>query len=210
MSSNQRPQRSANNGNRGNPAPPESAVSNAAQVHADLLQSPGRPAGEAGQEPQHQVGSALNAETFLQGIQAIATANAGALTTSMTAVTQAMNNFLMRAYSGLIAGVEMILKEDLDLPNHLSGLKNSFLKISFLNVQDLLTVRRQLLPRILRNQKELETKETYDSEGMGSTLNDSGLQGSPDNPDSPDSPDSPDNPRITIHTRLLCICINNI
>ena len=93
MSSNQRPQRSASNGNRGNPAPPEGAVSNAAQVHADLLQSPGRPAGEAGQEPQHQVGSALNAETFLQGIQAIATANAGALTTSMTAVTQAMNNF---------------------------------------------------------------------------------------------------------------------
>ena len=93
MSSNQRPQRSASNGNRGNPAPPEGAVSNAAQVHADLLQSPGRPAGEAGQEPPHQVGSALNAETFLQGIQAIATANAGALTTSMTAVTQAMNNF---------------------------------------------------------------------------------------------------------------------
>ena len=128
MSSNQRPQRSASNGNRGNPAPPEGAVSNAAQVHADLLQSPGRPAGEAGQEPQHQVGSALNAETFLQGIQAIATANAGALTTSMTAVTQAMNNFAAQQQAQLQTFQQAWVRPiDLKMRRWVSGYSNSMI-----------------------------------------------------------------------------------
>lgn len=55
----------------------------------------------------------------------------------------------------MIAGVEQIEKIDLAIPNHLSGLQAQMIKISFRNVQDLMAVRKVLLPRILKNKQEM-------------------------------------------------------
>ena len=39
---------------------------------------------------------------------------------------------------------EVLEKEDLDMPNHLSGKKHKFLKVSFNTVSDLMDVRNKL------------------------------------------------------------------
>ncbi len=45
----------------------------------------------------------------------------------------------------------MVEKEDLDLPNHLSGIRQTYLKIIFDNTKDLISVRNELLRIISRN-----------------------------------------------------------
>ena len=53
-------------------------------------------------------------------------------------------------------------KEDLDLVNHLSGKTQKYLKLSFKNIQDLMTVRAELLLVVEKNKKEKETSEAYE------------------------------------------------
>jgi hypothetical protein len=50
---------------------------------------------------------------------------------------QETNAFLSKKYSGLVTSMEVVRKEDLDLANHLVGLKQTFLKLSFLTTTDL-------------------------------------------------------------------------
>lgn len=51
-------------------------------------------------------------------------------------------NFLMRKFEGCFCSV--ISKEDLDLPNHLSGLQHRFIKIAFNTVSELIECKSQL------------------------------------------------------------------
>jgi hypothetical protein len=60
--------------------------------------------------------------------------------------------FLRRRYEGKINNVEVVDKEDLDLKNHLSGLTQKYLKVVFATVQDLMDVRREVLPMVKKNQ----------------------------------------------------------
>jgi DNA polymerase epsilon subunit 1 len=69
--------------------------------------------------------------------------------------------YLHRAFDGQISDMEMITKTDLELPNHLSGLQNSFMKLSFRNNSDLMQVRRKLQPIIERNKRKQEQIDTY-------------------------------------------------
>ncbi|CAN8013629.1 unnamed protein product [Ixodes persulcatus] len=66
---------------------------------------------------------------------------------------QEVISFLTRKYQGTIVRVEQVPKEDLDLPNHLVGLKRTYLKLLFLSVSDLIKVRKELLPAIRKNQE---------------------------------------------------------
>ncbi|XP_030369181.1 DNA polymerase epsilon catalytic subunit A [Scaptodrosophila lebanonensis] len=77
--------------------------------------------------------------------------------------------FLGRKYSGQIAGLEHIIKEDLDLPNHLSGLQQRYLKLSFLNQTAMTKVRRELMSAVRRN-KEREKSNTYYMQMLASSL----------------------------------------
>ncbi len=45
----------------------------------------------------------------------------------------------------MISHIDYVDKEDLDLVNHLSGKTQKYLKLSFKNIQDLMTVRAELL-----------------------------------------------------------------
>lgn len=63
--------------------------------------------------------------------------------------------YLNKKFTGMIASIEMLDKEDLDLHNHLTGLKKTYIKLSFHNVKELIKVKGQLLP-IVRKNKERE------------------------------------------------------
>ncbi|CAN7979975.1 unnamed protein product, partial [Ixodes pacificus] len=73
---------------------------------------------------------------------------------------QEVISFLTRKYQGTIVRVEQVPKEDLDLPNHLVGLKRTYLKLLFLSVSDLIKVRKELLPAIRKNQERQTTSCT--------------------------------------------------
>lgn len=72
-----------------------------------------------------------------------------------------VEEWLRRKYEGLIHSVSREVREDLKLANHLIGLNRTFIKISFHNVQDLLSVRRELLPMAERAQKSQQAVDTY-------------------------------------------------
>lgn len=62
-----------------------------------------------------------------------------------------VEEYLRRKFERTIESVERVAKEDLDLPNHLSGIRRTYLRLSFRNTADLMTVRKVLLPAALRN-----------------------------------------------------------
>lgn len=70
--------------------------------------------------------------------------------------------FLRRKFEGKLVSCARILKEDLDLKNHLVGLKQTYLKLSFHNVQDLMTVRTQVQPIVNKN-KAKNKSTAYDA-----------------------------------------------
>ncbi|KAJ8316129.1 hypothetical protein KUTeg_006143 [Tegillarca granosa] len=70
-------------------------------------------------------------------------------------------SFITKKFTGKIASVESIKKEDLDLPNHLLGLKRTYLKLSFLSVEDLTKVKREIQPAVRKNQEREKSNEAY-------------------------------------------------
>ncbi|MES1908927.1 MAG: hypothetical protein MHM6MM_001764 [Cercozoa sp. M6MM] len=75
-----------------------------------------------------------------------------------------VRSLVQKQHEKEIASVEIIDRLDLDQKNHLSGLRRRYLKISTLNQEQLLRVRRALLPLIERNQKE-KRHEAFEGEG---------------------------------------------
>jgi DNA polymerase epsilon subunit 1 len=70
--------------------------------------------------------------------------------------------YLNKTYESVIAHIDYVDKEDLELVNHLSGETQKYLKLSFKNIQDFMTVRSELQVIVARNQKDRETKEAYE------------------------------------------------
>ncbi|PON38200.1 DNA-directed DNA polymerase [Parasponia andersonii] len=70
--------------------------------------------------------------------------------------------YLRRRYESQIADIEIMEKEDLDLKNHLSGLCKSYLKLSFDTVQQLMSVKSDLLHVVERNQAKSDATEAYE------------------------------------------------
>ena len=66
-----------------------------------------------------------------------------------------------RKFEGLVKGVKRIQKEDLQMPNHLLGYRRNFLRLSFENVNDLLAVRKVILPIAENNKKNTNAMDTY-------------------------------------------------
>ncbi|BBN04847.1 DNA polymerase epsilon subunit 1 [Marchantia polymorpha subsp. ruderalis] len=71
--------------------------------------------------------------------------------------------YLRRRYEGQIASIQIVEKEDLDMKNHLSGTRHTFLKVSFNNVQELMSVKSELLPIVERNQAKVEAAQAYNT-----------------------------------------------
>uniref|UniRef100_A0A8C0HBU2 DNA polymerase epsilon catalytic subunit n=1 Tax=Chelonoidis abingdonii TaxID=106734 RepID=A0A8C0HBU2_CHEAB len=74
-----------------------------------------------------------------------------------------VSSFLSKKYQGKIAKLETVPKEDLDLPNHLVGLKRNYIKLSFNTVDDLVKVRREISPAVKKNRERDQARDTYTS-----------------------------------------------
>lgn len=72
-----------------------------------------------------------------------------------------VEEWLKRRFEGLVHSVESKEVDDLKLPNHLVGHKRTVLQLRFMNVHDLLTVRRDLLPLAEKAQREVSAVEAY-------------------------------------------------
>ena len=66
---------------------------------------------------------------------------------------QEMSAFISKKFSSFVTAMQQVTKEDLDLPNHLVGLKQVYLKLSFLNMTDLQKVRKDILFAVRRNRE---------------------------------------------------------
>ncbi|KAG6467056.1 hypothetical protein ZIOFF_075134 [Zingiber officinale] len=75
--------------------------------------------------------------------------------------------YLKRRYEGEIADIVIVEKEDLDLKNHLSGLRRSYLKLSFDTVQQLMRVKNDLMHVAERNKSKLEASEAFETIFIG-------------------------------------------
>ncbi|OWK14641.1 POLE [Cervus elaphus hippelaphus] len=83
-----------------------------------------------------------------------------------------VSSFLSKKFQGKIAKVETVPKEDLDLPNHLVGLKRNYIKLSFNTVEDLVKVRKEISPAVKKNRDQGHASDAY------TTMLSSVLQGS--------------------------------
>lgn len=69
--------------------------------------------------------------------------------------------YLGKKYAGTLARIEHIQKEDLDLSNHLIGLKQSYLKLFFPNTTAMNKVRRDILSAARKNQERDKANTDY-------------------------------------------------
>ncbi|WFD27179.1 DNA-directed DNA polymerase [Malassezia nana] len=86
-----------------------------------------------------------------------------------------VEEWLRRKFEGVLSSVERKRKEDLKLPNHLVGNQRTVLQLQFMNVNDLLTVRKELLPLAQEAQKKVSAIDAYThvlQDTLGSTESD--------------------------------------
>ncbi|KAJ8673754.1 hypothetical protein QAD02_005016 [Eretmocerus hayati] len=73
---------------------------------------------------------------------------------------QEVITFLQKKFSGFLLGIDITTKEDLDLPNHLTGLKRDYIKLSFTNTTNMTKVKRDIMTAVRAN-KEREKSNTH-------------------------------------------------
>lgn len=62
---------------------------------------------------------------------------------------------------GCVKSVRRIEKEDLQMPNHLLGYRRTFLELKFVNQDDLMRARRDVIPIAEKNKKQMNAMDTY-------------------------------------------------
>ncbi|XP_064424312.1 DNA polymerase epsilon catalytic subunit A [Latimeria chalumnae] len=72
-----------------------------------------------------------------------------------------VSSFLSKKFQGKISKLETVPKEDLDLPNHLVGLKRNYIKLAFNTVDDLVKVRKDISPAVRRNKERDNSRDAY-------------------------------------------------
>jgi DNA polymerase epsilon subunit 1 len=72
-----------------------------------------------------------------------------------------VEEYCKRAFEGLVKTMKKMEKEDLSMPNHLTGYRRTFLQLSFANVNDLLAVRKAVGPIVEKNKKNVNAMDTY-------------------------------------------------
>nr|XP_033811806.1 DNA polymerase epsilon catalytic subunit A [Geotrypetes seraphini] len=72
-----------------------------------------------------------------------------------------VSSFLSKKFQGKIAKLETVPKEDLDLPNHLVGLKRNYIRLAFHTVDDLVKVRKEISPAVRKNKERDHANDTY-------------------------------------------------
>ncbi|KAI8443886.1 DNA polymerase epsilon subunit 1, partial [Phakopsora pachyrhizi] len=83
------------------------------------------------------------------------------LIASRSGKEQEVEEWLRKKYEDRALRVERIYKDDLKLPNHLSGNSRQFIKISFRNVENLLRVRKDLLVLATKASSKMDALDSY-------------------------------------------------
>ncbi|CAB3408448.1 unnamed protein product [Caenorhabditis bovis] len=71
-----------------------------------------------------------------------------------------VSSYLSKKYGGTTT-VEHVDKEDLDLKNHLSGIKKTYIKLSFPSTVEMNKVRKELMPIIRKNKEKIKKESQY-------------------------------------------------
>jgi DNA polymerase epsilon subunit 1 len=66
-----------------------------------------------------------------------------------------------RMFEDIIKSVKRVVKEDLQMPNHLLGHRRTFLQLNFANVSNLLEARKAIMPIAEKNKKNVTAMDTY-------------------------------------------------
>ncbi|CAH0594349.1 unnamed protein product [Chrysodeixis includens] len=82
---------------------------------------------------------------------------------------QEVIQFISKRFAGTIHKIDVVEKEDLDLLNHLSGLKQRYIKLSFMSQNEMMKVRREILTAVNKN-KEREKKDQIYAEMLTNAL----------------------------------------
>ncbi|XP_026333322.1 DNA polymerase epsilon catalytic subunit A [Hyposmocoma kahamanoa] len=82
---------------------------------------------------------------------------------------QEVIQYLSKKFAGTLHKIDIIEKEDLDLLNHLSGLKQRYIKLSFMSQNEMMKVRREILTAVNKN-KEREKKDAIYAEMLTNAL----------------------------------------
>ncbi|KAF5305758.1 hypothetical protein FQR65_LT07654 [Abscondita terminalis] len=82
-----------------------------------------------------------------------------------------VTQYLTKKYAGIVESIEQVVKEDLDLPNHLIGLKQRYLKLSFANQNDCIKLRKDILSAVKENRKKRQGNSYYTEMLTASLLN---------------------------------------
>ncbi|XP_068619039.1 DNA polymerase epsilon catalytic subunit 1 [Battus philenor] len=82
---------------------------------------------------------------------------------------QEVIQYLSKKYAGTIYKIDIVVKEDLDLLNHLSGIKQRYIKLSFMSQNEMMKVRKEILTAVNKN-KEREKKDVIYSEMLTNAL----------------------------------------
>jgi DNA polymerase epsilon subunit 1 len=72
-----------------------------------------------------------------------------------------VEEWVKRGFEGLVKSVKKVEKEDLQMPNHLLGYRRTLLQLTFANVDDLLAVRKVIMPLAEKNKKKVSAMDTY-------------------------------------------------
>lgn len=74
---------------------------------------------------------------------------------------QEVEEWCRRILEGVVKDVRRVVREDLQMPNHLLGNRRTFLRLSFANVGNLLEARKLLMPIAEKNKKNVTAMDTY-------------------------------------------------
>ena len=77
-----------------------------------------------------------------------------------------LEEWLRRTLEKIVKSISTVEKEDLDLPNHLTGMKRTLVKLDFNNISDLLNARRILTPYITKNKARMQSNSIYKSANL--------------------------------------------
>ena len=72
-----------------------------------------------------------------------------------------VEEWIKRTAEGVVRKITQVEKEDLQMPNHLLGYRRTLLQLSFANVNDLLAMRKLILPIAEKNKKKVNAMDTY-------------------------------------------------
>ncbi|XP_044265120.1 DNA polymerase epsilon catalytic subunit 1 isoform X2 [Tribolium madens] len=122
---------------------------------------------------------------------------------------QEVTQFLTKKFSGTIGKIEVVTKEDLDLPNHLIGLQQKYIKLSFFNQTDLIKVRKEIV-KVVKKNKERESAKTFYTEMLTDILADKGAHTTKTKTDQMENIldireyDVPYHVRVSIDLKIFC------